>query len=426
MPADNRNGFDNGWDRPGRGYGPFGRGWPFKRERTGEHPPAAQQLDGSSSGQLGPGKLNTGQLCFGPSDRRLLDRRGCLLAGTGGLAAWLAGASVSLAGSDRPASPNEKSPAELLTDATWGAIDKAHQYLVRKQIRDGRYRGALGTSGYASGVAATSLAGLSFMAGGSVPGDGKFGRNVDLCAEYVLNNVQDSGYIALADNSVHENMYGHGFAMLFLAQVYGMTRKREVGEKLRKAVDLTVKAQNNQGGWRYQPQPVDADLSVTICQIMGLRAARDAGVYVPDDVREKCIAYVRKSRNRDGSFSYMPGAGHGSLAMTAAGVTSLYSAGIYEGPEIEQALKIIDRSRPGRAGNFGGHYFYTHYYAVQAMWHAGGEYWNNWYPAIRDELVRSQQGDGSWANDGGGPEYSAAMATIILQIPLNYLPVFAA
>jgi hypothetical protein len=358
-----------------------------------------------------------------------MNRRQYLQATAGTLALGLTSGATGLAPSiatDRKASPNEKSPAELLTEGTLAAIEKAHQYLVRKQVRDGKFRGAFGTSGYSAGVATTSLAGLSFMAGGSVPGDGKYGRNVDLCAEYVLSHVQDSGYIALSDNSVHENMYGHGFSMLFLAQVYGMTRKREIGEKLRRAVDLTAKAQNNQGGWRYQPQPVDADLSVTICQIMGLRAARDAGIHVPDDVREKCIAYVKKSRNRDGSFSYMPGAGHSSPAMTAAGVTSLYSAGIYEGPEVEQGLKVIDRTRPGKIAGMGGHYFYTHYYSVQAMWHAGGEYWNQWYPAIRDELVKSQQPDGSWANDGGGPEYSAAMATIILQMPLNYLPVFAA
>lgn len=362
-----------------------------------------------------------------------MDRRQYLKASLGavGLGLPLACAGGLSAGSvwaDRKASPNEKSPAELMTEETLAAIEKAHQYLVRKQVRDGKFRGAFGNNGYAAGVATTSLAGLSFMAGGSVPGDGKYGRNVDLCAEYVSNNVRDTGYIALADDSVHENMYGHGFSMLFLAQVYGMTRRRELGEKLRRAVDLTVKAQNNQGGWRYQPQPVDADLSITICQIMGLRAARDAGIHVPDDVREKCINYVKKSRNRDGSFSYMPGSGHGSPAMTAAGVTSLYSAGIYEGPEVEQGLKVIDRTRPGKmvGMGMGGHYFYTHYYSVQAMWHAGGDYWNNWYPAIRDELIKSQQGDGSWANDGGGPEYSAAMATIILQMPLNYLPVFAA
>ena len=46
--------------------------------------------------------------------------------------------------------------------------------------------------------------------------------------------------------------------------------------------------------------------------------------------------------------------------------------------------------------NRDSHYFYGHYYAVQAMWHAGGEYWTKWYPAIRDALVARQADDGSW------------------------------
>ena len=110
--------------------------------------------------------------------------------------------------------------------------------------------------------------------------------------------------------------------------------------------------------------------------------------------------------------------------MTAAGVTSLYSAGIYEGEQIDKALKYLIKFKPSEVQR-GGHYFYSNYYAVQAMWHAGGDYWNQWYPAIRDQLVKTQAGDGSWASSEAGPEFGAAMGAIILQIPLNYLPVFS-
>ena len=110
--------------------------------------------------------------------------------------------------------------------------------------------------------------------------------------------------------------------------------------------------------------------------------------------------------------------------MTAAGVTSLYSAGIYEGDHVEKALKYLEKFRPRGTGR-GGHYFYTNYYAVQAMWHAGGEYWNKWYPEIREQLLSTQLADGSWNSSEAGPEYGAAMASIILQMPLNYLPVFS-
>ena len=45
-------------------------------------------------------------------------------------------------------------------------------------------------------------------------------------------------------------------------------------EKLAKAVKLIRNTQNAQGGWRYQPRRTEADISVTICQVMALRAAR--------------------------------------------------------------------------------------------------------------------------------------------------------
>jgi hypothetical protein len=68
------------------------------------------------------------------------------------------------------------------------------------------------------------------------------------------------------------------------------------------------------------------------------------------------------------------------------------------------------------------YYFYGHYYAVQAMWTAGGDYWKKWFPGIRDEWVRAQLQDGSWV-DQISPHYATAMACIILQMPNNYLPI---
>jgi hypothetical protein len=246
-----------------------------------------------------------------------------------------------------------------------------------------------------------------------------------MCVEYILKNVRETGFIEVRSAGVNENMYGHGFSMLFLSQAYGMTQRPEIGEKLRKAVKLTCETQNNQGGWRYQPRKSDADLSITVCQIMGLRGARDAGIDVPDEVRTKCIDYVKNSQNKNGSFRYTMQGGHTTFAMTAAGVTSLYSSGIYEGEAIEKAIKYLSKSKPSGGGQ-GAHFFYGNYYAVQAMWHAGGEHWNTWYPAIRDNLLKKQNADGSWQSSAAGAQYGTAMACIILQIPFNYLPVFSA
>lgn len=357
-------------------------------------------------------------------DFQRLAMRAAIGLGIGGVAASLPLPLMATA-LDRKASPDEKSPAELVTPAARKVIDKGLAFLLRNQITTGRNRGAFGNSGLSQGVATCSLGGLAMMCGGHAPGEGPFGKSIDLCVEYVLGNVRDTGYIALDDNGARENMYGHGFSMLFLSQAYGMTRKAEIGDKLRKAVQLTIDSQNEEGGWRYQPRKSDADLSVTVCQIMGLRGARDCGIDVPDETRKKCIEYVQNSQNKNGSFRYTQQGGHTTFAMTAAGVTSLYSAGIYEGEAIEKALEQLEKNKPNGGMQGGGHYFYANYYAVQAMWHAGGKYWNQWYPAIRDELIKTQTDEGSWRSSEAGPEFGAAMGCIILQMPLNYLPVFS-
>jgi hypothetical protein len=321
-------------------------------------------------------------------------------------------------------------PAEGLTPEVQRAVDRGLSWLAKRQVQSGRNKGSFGSGGYQGGVAVCSLSGLSFMCSGSPPGQGPFGKNIDRCAEFLTSCVQDSGFISVPGYG-QDNMYGHGFGVLFLSEYYGMSTDpgidARVGDKLRQAVKLTCTTQNDAGGWRYQPVKSDADLSITICQIMGLRAARDAGMHVPDEVRTKCIEYVKKSQNSDGSFRYTLGqGGGGTFPLTAAGVVSLYSAGIYEGEAVEKALKWLMQHRPGTSVAGGhGYFFYGHYYAVQAMWHAGGEYWKKWYPAIRDVLLKQQSGDGSWPDSEVCPEFGTAMACIILQMPNNFLPIFS-
>ena len=219
-------------------------------------------------------------------------------------------------------------------------------------------------------------------------------------------------------------MYGHGFATLFLAEVYGMWPDSRVREKLVRAVRLIVNTQNDEGGWRYQPERREADISVTICQVMALRAARNAGIYVPNETIDRCTSYVKQCQNPDGGFAYMLPGGESAFPRTAAGVVALYSAGIYEGDEVSRGLEYLARHKPTRnAIGMENHFFYGHYYAVQAMWHAGGDLWRDWYPAIRDVLLARRSKDGSWF-DQICPEYGTAMACLILQMPDNYLPIF--
>ncbi|MCA9247457.1 MAG: terpene cyclase/mutase family protein [Planctomycetales bacterium] len=314
----------------------------------------------------------------------------------------------------------ERSAAETVTPAADEAIRRGLDFLATRQHDDGSF----GSGGYTRNIAVCALGGLAFMASGSTPGRGPYGENARRVLSFVLDNAQDSGFLSVAGATSHGPMYGHGFATLYLAEAYGMTMREDIRPKLAKAVKLIVQTQNSDGGWRYQPQPRDADLSVTVCQVMALRAARNAGIFVPTETIDRCIEYVKRSQNPDGGFMYMIQGGQSAFPRSAAGIVALQSAGIYEGAEIESGLKYLMQHIPrGEAFNRESHYFYGHYYTVQAMWHAGGEHWTQWYPAIRDALISRQRDDGSWM-DSICQEYGTAMACIILQIPNNLLPIF--
>ena len=116
--------------------------------------------------------------------------------------------------------------------------------------------------------------------------------------------------------------------------------------------------------------------------------------------------------------------GPSAFPRSAAGIVGLYSAGVYEGEELAKGLEYLLQHVPRHdAVGRDNHFFYGHYYAVQAMWHCGGDNWIKWYPAIRDTLLARQRQDGSWM-DSICPEYGTAMAAIILQMPNSYLPIF--
>lgn len=316
----------------------------------------------------------------------------------------------------------ETSGIEFVTPATQLSINRGLDYLAANQHEDGSFGS---TSMYRQNVAVTALAGIAFLSAGNTPGRGKYGKCVNKAVDFILNATHPSGFINV-ESMEHGPMYGHGFATLFLAEVYGMTPRADVREKLKLAVNLIVNTQNKEGGWRYQPVRKEADLSVTVCQIMALRAARNSGIFVPKSTVDLCIKYVKQSQNSDGGFRYQLTVPAPSVfPRSAAGIVALYSAGIYEGREIERGLRYLQMHQPqGEIFRAEAHYFYGHYYGVQAMWHAGGSYWKQWFPAIRDELMSRQSPDGSWSDLLICTEYGTAMSCIILQMPNNYLPIF--
>src|SRR5207237_2455967 len=129
----------------------------------------------------------------------------------------------------------------------------------------------------------------------------------------------------------------------------------------------------------------------TICQVMALRAARNAGLYVPNQTIDRCVDYVKRSQNADGGFMYMLSGGPSRFPRSAAGVVALFSAGIYEGDEVRRGIEYLEQHRPA-AEEFAldTHAMYVHYYAAQALWQEDGEQWLEWYTVVGECRITQQ------------------------------------
>ncbi|HLJ95817.1 MAG TPA: prenyltransferase/squalene oxidase repeat-containing protein [Gemmataceae bacterium] len=354
-------------------------------------------------------------------------RRQFVQGSCGAILSALGGAPLA-PGADRESLPDGAAAKNMITPAAQQAIDQGLAYLSRCQHVDGSF----GTVQHQGNIAITSLAGLAMMAGGHHPGRGSYGDVVTKALRYVLDQ-NNGGYLVSRTGYSHGPMYGHGFGTLFLAEVHGMVHDKELRERLRttlkQAIQLIQNSQNSEGGWRYMPSSKDADVSVTICQIMALRAARNAGFYVAKSTVDRCISYVKRCQDRgDGGFHYQLHGGPSQFARSAAGVVALHCAGVYKGPEVESGLRYLMQFKPNAESirpDVHLHYYYGHYYAAQAMWTAGDPYWKEWYPAIREELINhpGRPLHGCWTDQRFGYDYATAMACIILQIPNNYLPI---
>ncbi len=281
-------------------------------------------------------------------------------------------------------------------------------------------------------VAAQGLVGLAFLSRGHTPKHGKYARELRRGLRRLLSYQMANGYFD--DRS--SRMYGHGFATLYLAQVLGMwgdpNEEKKTREALKKAIRLIESSQGPLGGWDYDPRPGAgglSDCSVTVCQTMALRAARNIGLEVDKGVIDKAFNYIKLAQAPSGGFRYRIG-GTGpqkllnrvTLGCSAAGVCILNGLGEYDSSRVQKGLTYLRRNYPTPFA-LTPFYYYTHYYAAQAFFGTRGPDWDQYYRHITTALLSRQRGDGAWVAERGGAIQGTAMAVFILNVPRAVLPI---
>ena len=321
------------------------------------------------------------------------------------------------------------------------ALSKATAYLLTQQKDTGAFLSNPGND-----TAMTALGILALSAVGHQPTDQtKEGEALRRALAFVLKEDRQTpdGYLGAADGS---RMYGHGIITLMLTELVGMgadpAQDKLLRERCQKGVDLILRAQkvvkdaNSMGGWRYTPTDASSDLSVSVWQVMSLRAARNAGFDVPKEAIDAAVAYIKRSyqsprdptgkpTNMISACGYTPGTAP-SYAMGAAGLLSLQICGAYDAPEVVGSADWLRKMKLNYADGF---FFYGTYYYAQGMFQRGGESAEEAKRAVAEQLLPKQALDGSWTATGGsevaaGKVYSSSLAILCLAVKYHCLPIY--
>ncbi len=116
-------------------------------------------------------------------------------------------------------------PAEYKT-----AINNGLKWMVSQQHKDGHWE----AFGGQYPVTMTALGGMAFLMEGSTIREGKYRDNIRRAADWLMARSQPNGMLGNPNipGEAGRYMYGHGFALMFLACVYG---EEEEGERRRRS-----------------------------------------------------------------------------------------------------------------------------------------------------------------------------------------------
>jgi hypothetical protein len=303
--------------------------------------------------------------------------------------------------------------------------DRGLQYLAAKQTDKGEWTGG----GYEDGPGPVGLGLLVFLASGEDPNYGLYSNHVRRSLRYLIT-AQDA-----STGIMGQSMYHHGFAMLGLAEAYGAVDERNlwpdrkgprsIGQALELAVRAAVTSQkkNSLGAWRYSPDANDADTSVSGAVLVGLLAARNAGVEVPDESIDKAISFYKQMTAPSGQVAYSGGMGGFDESIARISIATLVYAVARRKdlPEYRAALGYLNQRLEQQAQQ--QWLEYGRYYQAQALFQGDLDAWEKWNKLLVRQLKASQRPDGSFQGQFG-PNLSTSFSLLALALNYRFLPIY--
>ncbi|MEQ1842793.1 MAG: prenyltransferase/squalene oxidase repeat-containing protein, partial [Verrucomicrobiales bacterium] len=307
------------------------------------------------------------------------------------------------------------------------AVVKGLEFLASKQNRETGAFGDVFTAGM------SGLALLAFLGHCETPESMKFGNAVSGAAIYLMDRCRNNeGKISNGTAGDHET-YEHAIATYALAELFTMSNESgneipQLEAVLRRAVDVIIKAQSDDGGWPYGfDREQTSDMSVTSWHVQALKAAYNTGRTFPGvqaSLDKATTGYIPSIQDSGGAFKYKSTDRDGRPSLTAAALLSMEiwkgSGTLHYNKGLEYLIKRYEDPVPRMDG-----IFYATYYNTQFLFLVGGKPWEDYNRKLQPWLLDSQNADGSWTTDGGVDDrqfYNTAWAILMLEVYYRYLP----
>ena len=310
------------------------------------------------------------------------------------------------------------------TDKVEASIRRGLDFIARGQDENGTF-----DSNPARNFAGIpALCGMAFLAAGDTPLSEPNGPVIMRIVDHLLDKARDDGYMGVNNGK----MYSHCISTLFLSEISGMVdtnRQARIAELLPKAVKIILSAQaikkqgDHDGGWRYEPNSADSDMSCSGWALMALRSARLNGAPVPQEAIDRAVKYVLAHHSpQSGSFGYQNTSSEADK-LTGAGLLCLELCGKHGDPATFAAGRYL-----------AGHYrnlqnanrrFYGLYYTAQGLFQLGGDTWKEFSEWMYDFWIPKQANDGRWdVGEEGCPYYQTALVVLAFTVPYRQLPIY--
>lgn len=337
-------------------------------------------------------------------------------------------ASHSLAQGDVEFRIGGRVPVELPPLFSRGA-----KYLCDAQKDDGSWKAESSFGSNGTGVA--SLCILALMSTGEDPNFGPYSKTVHRGLEYLIRKQNTRSGLPGG------NAYDFGFTMLALAEAYGAVDEdllfagdkkkgtRTIGEALelcvKGACTMKHKTELVSGAWNSTASGSGIpDTSVAGSVLVGLLAARNAGVEVSDDVMQRAIKYFQKMTNKSGTVGYyQTRANDYGNSIARSSITALVLA-ISKRKDTKEYASTAKYITSNIEMKYQTHPLYGDYYQAQALFQVDYQAWQNWNREQVRQMVQLANEDGSIGRSPVGPAYSTAMSMLTLALNYRFLPIY--